>query len=150
MRKTASVLFVAVLAACASGNNNLKTNIAQPDVQFEQVSSQPAVAEHVTGGVPVYFALSVTNNANIPITLKRVNLQSMGSGGYNVPSTSRPFNKSIAPGATETEQFWVGTFADTSVAGVNGAVAIRVIAQFDSSEGAFENTTVHQVQGRIP
>src|ERR1044072_988164 len=115
------ILLTALLAACAS-NNNLKTNIPQPEVLLEQVSSQPAVAEHVTGGLPVYFNLSVTNNANIPITLKRINIQSMGSGGYNVPPTSRPFNVTIAPGATEQEQFWVGTFATQSVAGVNGAV----------------------------
>jgi hypothetical protein len=36
------------------------------------------------------------------------------------------------------------------VAGVNGAVALRVIAQFDSPKGAFETVTVHQVTGRIP
>ena len=83
------------------------------------------------------------------ITLKRVNVQSMGSGGYNIGPTSRPFNVAIAPGATEQVEFTLPSNADPSVAGVNGAVAMRVIAQFDTAQGAFENTTVHQVEGRI-
>jgi hypothetical protein len=56
----------------------------------------------------------------------------------------------IAPGASEQVEFWVPAYADPSVAGVNGAVALRVIAYFDSPEGSFENTTVHQVTGKLP
>jgi len=149
MRKSFLVFAVIGLAACASSNNNLKVNIAQPSVVVEQLSSQPTVAEHVTGGIPIYLGVAVTNNADIPITLKRVNLQSMGTGGYNVPPTSRPFNKVIQPGATEQVEFWVPAYADPSVAGVNGAVALRSIVQFDTSQGSFQNTTVHQVQGII-
>jgi hypothetical protein len=95
--------------------------------------------------------MAVTNHANIPITLKRVNVSSLGSGGYNVPSTSRPFKDGIViqPGATEQVQFWVPANADPSVAGVNGAVALRVIAQYDTAQGAFEHTSVHQVGGRV-
>jgi hypothetical protein len=150
--KKSTVFFLAIfLTACAStASNNAKVNIPDPGIEVEQISSTPAVAEHVTGGVPINLAMAVTNHATIPITLKRVNVQSIGTGGYNVPSTSRPFKDIvIQPGATEQVQFWVGAYADTSVAGVNGAVALRVIAQFDSSLGAFEYSSVHQVQGRI-
>ena len=72
MRKSFLVFAVIALAACASSNNNLKVNIAQPSVVVEQLSSQPTVAEHVTGGIPIYLGVAVTNNADIPITLKRV------------------------------------------------------------------------------
>ena len=152
MRNTAVVLFTALLAAgCGStASNNAKVDIPEPEVQLVQISAQPPVAEHITGGVPIDFGVAITNHATIPITLKRLNVQSMGSGGYNVPPTSRPFNKTIAPDATEQVEFWVGANASPSVAGVNGAVAMRVIAQFDSEKGAFENTSVHQVEGRLP
>src|SRR6185436_18770819 len=98
-------LIAIALAACASSNNNLKVNIPEPTLEVEQVSSTPPVAEHVTGGVPVNFAVAVTNHAEIPITLKRINVMSLGSGGYNVPSNTRPFNIVIAPGSTEQVQF---------------------------------------------
>jgi hypothetical protein len=149
MRKISFSALIVVLAACAS-NKTAKVDIPQPDIVVEQLSSTPAVAEHVTGGVPIYLGIAVTNRADVPITLKRVNIQSMGSGGYNVPSTSRPINKVIPPEGTVQEQFWVAGYADPSVAGVNGAVALRVIAQFDSPKGAFETATVHQVTGRLP
>ena len=150
MRNTAVLLFTALLVAgCGStSTNNAKVNIPQPDVQLVQIGGQPPVAEHITGGVPINFGVAITNHASIPITLKRINVQSMGSGGYNVPPTSRPFDKTIAPEATEQVEFWVGANATQSVAGVNGAVAMRVIAQFDSPQGAFENTSVHQVEGQ--
>jgi len=149
MRKILFSTLIVVLAACAS-SNNAKVDIPQPDITVDQLSSTPAVAEHVTGGVPIYLGMAVTNRADVPITLKRVNIQSMGSGGYNVPSQSRPINKVIPPEGTDQEQFWVSAYADPSVAGVNGAVALRVIAQFDSPKGAFETATVHQVTGRLP
>jgi hypothetical protein len=150
MRKIFFSALIVVLAACASGDKTAKVDIPQPDIAVEQLSSTPAVAEHVTGGVPIYLGVAVTNRANVPITLKRLNIQSMGSGGYNVPSQSRPINKVIPPEGTDQEQFWVSGYADPSVAGVNGAVALRVIAQFDSPKGAFETATVHQVTGRLP
>jgi hypothetical protein len=149
MRNTAVVAFAALFFASCGSVNNAKVKIADPEIHLVQLSAQPQIAEHVTGGIPIDFGVSVTNHANIPITLKRINIQSMGSGGYNVPSSSKPFDKVIAPEATEQMEFWVGAFADVSVAGVNGAVAIRVIAQFDSPQGSFENTTVHQVEGRL-
>jgi len=149
MKKSIVVLMTVLLAAACGSSNNMKGKIADPEVRLFQTSVQTAIAEHVTGGIPVDFALSVTNHAEIPITLKRINIQSMGSGGYNVSPTSRPFNVIIAPGATEQVQFTLPTFATASVAGVNGAVAMRVIAQFDTAQGAFENTTVHQVGGRV-
>jgi len=150
MRKFVVLTAVLILAACASSTNNAKVDIPQPEIVVEQLSSTPAVAEHVTGGVPVNFGIAVTNRADIPVTLKRINISSLGSGGYNVPNNSRPFDKVIQPGATEEVSFWAGANADPSVAGVNGAVALRVIAQFDSAKGAFETSTVHQVQGRLP
>ena len=149
MKKNFLISIAILLAAACGTTNNMKTKIADPEVHLVQTSAQPAIAEHVTGGVPIAFALSVTNHADIPITLKRVNVQSMGSGGYNIGPTSRPFNVAIAPGATEQVEFTLPSNADPSVAGVNGAVAMRVIAQFDTAQGAFENTTVHQVEGRI-
>ena len=150
MRKLVILTAVLFIAACASSNNNAKVDIPQPDIEVQQLSSTPAVAEHVTGGVPVNFGIAVSNKADIPITLKRINISSIGTGGYNVPNNSRPFDKVIQPGTTEQVSFWAGANADPSIAGVNGAVALRVIAQFDSSKGAFETSTVHQVQGRLP
>lgn len=149
MKKTLPILAILVIAGCASQSTNAKVNIADPHVTIEQLSSVPLVAEHVTGGVPVQYRMAITNNAQIPITLKRVNIRSMGEGAYVVQPSSKPYALKIDPGATEMIELWVPTTAVPSVAGANGAVALQLRTEYDSSLGTFQNVTVSQVMGRI-
>jgi hypothetical protein len=146
MRKEMVLLGMMFAAACASQHNNASA-VAEPEIVLEQLSSAPASAEHVTGGIPVQFRLSVTNTAGFPITLKRLDMQSVGAGGYDVSPTSLPFSVVIAPGETVSVDFWVPAYATTSVVGVNGAVAVRLTSQFQSPSGVFRNVSVRQVMG---
>lgn len=147
MRTSVAFLALILIGACASQRNNAPA-VADPEISLEQLSSAPATVEHMTGGIPVQFRLSVTNTAAFPITLRRLDVQSLGSGGYNVSPTSLPFNVVIPPGGTGSVEFWVPAYATTSVAGVNGAVAVRLMSQFDSPSGVFQNVSVRQVMGR--
>jgi hypothetical protein len=149
MKTTVAILSILLLGGCASQMNNTKVDIAQPQVEIQQLSSVPIVAEQVTGGMPVQYRMSVTNAAQVPITLRRVAMRSMGSGAYTVQPTSKPYSLVIAPGATETFDLWVPAYVTTSVAGANGAVALQLRTQYDTSSGSFENVTVSQVMGRI-
>lgn len=148
MRKSLAIVALVLFGACASQRNNA-SDVAEPQVSIDQLSSAPAAAEHVTGGMPVQYRLSVTNAAQFPITLKRVDLQSIGSGAYDVNPTSMPFDVVIQIGATESVDFWVPAYATTSVAGANGAVALRVVTLYDSPSGKFQNVLVRQVLGRV-
>lgn len=148
MRTSMAFLAMMFAAACASQRNNA-TVVAEPEIALQQLSSTPAAAEHETGGMPVQFRLSVANTAAFPITLKRLDLQSVGFGGYEVNPTSLPFNVVIPPGSDVSVDFWVPAIAKTSVAGANGAVAVRLVSQFDSPSGVFQNVAVRQVMGRI-
>ena len=147
MKKLAVSLAVLLVAACAM--NNASGKVPQPDVRLEQTSTVPGAAEYVTGGLPVSFRMDVTNRAAVPITLKRVDVVSVGeAGGYNVPQTSRPFNVVLAPGASDSVTFTVGAqAAGMNVTGANEPVTIRVTSIFDSSEGALQNMVIQQVSG---
>lgn len=147
MRKIIAVLLLPFAYACASQRNNAPS-IAQPEITIEQLTSAPVAAEHMTGGIPVQLRMTVTNKAQFAITLKRVDVVSIGSGGYNVGPTSHPFNATVLPGETTEVEFWVAAYATTSVAGVNGAVALRLTSQFESPSGTFQNVAVRQVMGR--
>jgi hypothetical protein len=149
MKTTVAMLSFLLLGGCASHTNNTKVDVAQPQVEIQQLSSVPLVAEQVTGGMPVQYRMSVTNTAQVPITLKRVDVRSMGSGAYDVPPTSKPYSLVIEPGATEAFDLWIPAYATTSVAGANGAVALQLRTQFDTASGSFQNVTVSQVMGRI-
>jgi hypothetical protein len=149
--KTSAVLFLLIFAGCASmqsdsGLGGAKVDIAKPELLIQQLSSVPVAARHVEGGIPVQYSLRVLNHAGEPITLKQVSIVSMGYGAYNVNQTSRPFKTLVQPNQTEIVQFWVPAYiANASLVGANGPVTLRVVAQFDSPVGQFQEIVVQQV-----
>jgi hypothetical protein len=151
MKKSVAVLAVLVLSACASmqsdsGKGQTHVKVTMPDMQIQQLSTVPSAARHIEGGLPVQYALAVLNHAAGPITLKQVNVVSMGYGAYDVPSTSRPFQALIQPDQTQIVDFWVpANVQSTSLVGANGPVTLRVTAFFDSPDGQFQNVVVQQV-----
>lgn len=143
-----------LMVGCASGKSdsgigNTKVDIPQPTLQLVQLSNVPAAAEYTDATAPVKFELRVRNNAQQAITLKRVLLQSMGVGAYNVSPTSRPFDKKIDPGATEAVQFFIPTQSAPSATGANGPVTIRTTASFDSPDGQFQAIDIGEVAGAV-
>jgi hypothetical protein len=138
---------VLLLAAC-SMNHTAGGKIPDPEVRLDQTSTMPGAAEYVTGGIPVSFRLSVTNRASIPITLKRVEVSSIGeAGGYRV-NDRVPFDLTLAPGASDGVNFTVGAVnTGMNVTGSNEPVTIRVISVYDSSEGALQTVVIRQVSG---
>ncbi|GAC1401995.1 MAG: hypothetical protein NVSMB68_16200 [Thermoanaerobaculia bacterium] len=151
MKSFAAVLSAVILSACASlqsdsGKGSARVNIVEPEMRIQQLSSVPAAAQHIEGGLPVRYALAVHNHAQQPITLKQVSVVSMGYGAYDVPSTSRPFKTLIQPDQIGVVDFWVSShIQQTSLVGANGPVTLRVTAFFDSPDGQFQNIVVQQV-----
>ncbi len=142
MRKAALAAFLLTLTACASSRATVQ--ITKPEMRIVQTSAIPAAARHVSGNIPVSYALRVANRSDETITLKRVTLQSVGAGAYSV-STSLPFDVTIAPAQYQIVEFSAGAVASTSVVGVNGPVSLRVIAHFNSPVGEFDEIVVQQV-----
>ena len=142
------VLSALVLAAC-SMNNTSGSKVPDPEVRLDQTSSMPGAAEYVTGAIPVSFAMEVRNRAAIPITLKRVEITSVGeAGGYQVPPTQRPFNVVIAPGASDKVAFTISAVnVGYNVTGSNEPVTIRVTSVYETAEGTLQNTVIRHVSG---
>jgi len=151
MKKSTLAVALVVLSSCASmksdsGKGSAGVKIPLPDMQIQQLSTVPGAARHIEGGLPIQFALAVQNHAGGPITLKQVNVVSMGYGAYDVPSTSRPFKALIQSDQTQIVDFWVPANIQTaSLVGANGPVTLRVTAFFDSPEGQFQQVVVQQV-----
>jgi hypothetical protein len=147
--KKAAVAFAVLLVVAACSTNTAGSKLPEPEVRLEQTSSVPGAAEYITGGIPVTFSMGVTNRAAVAITLKRVDVTSVGeTGGYVVPQTSRPFNVVIAPGGTDSVGFTVAAVAQgMNVTGANEPVTIRVTSVFDSPEGTLQTIVIRQVSG---
>lgn len=150
MKRFAVAVFLA-LSACASmksdsGLGATKVDIAKPELLIRQISSVPAAARQIEGGLPVRYSLRVLNRSGEPITLKQVAVVSMGYGAYDVPATSRPFKTVIQPEQSQVVDFWVtANIQNVSLVGANGPVTLRVTAYFDSPVGQFQEIVVQQV-----
>jgi hypothetical protein len=144
-RLAVPIAAVLLLASCAS-STNAKSPVPQPDIRIVQLSGVPLAARHVKGSVSVQYGVSIRNNAQQPITLKQITALSLGEGAYTLPSTSRPFDVTIAPAQLRDVQFFAPAVANDTISGTNGPVTLRLTLQFDSPLGAFQTIAVKQVQ----
>ena len=153
MRTFAAVSLSFLLIACATtqspstdDSGAAKVDLSKPTIEVEQISSVGAAARNVTGGLPVQYRITVTNNSEQPITLTNVSLQSLGGGAYEVPPTSNGFKVAIAPKETGKTTMWVAAnIPYASVAGANGPVTLRATLHFDSPKGKFQEVEVVNV-----
>lgn len=156
MRNRLLVSAVVILfSACSSsqsgsGRGNATAELLKPEIQLQQLNSVASAARHITGMIPIHLALRVANTSGSPITLKRVQVQSVGFGAYRISEgagnvAAKPFEKIIQPNHYEVVDFWVSAVAEDTTLGVNGPVTIRCIAQFDSPVGQFQQMVVQQV-----
>jgi hypothetical protein len=147
--RTLILASLAVLTfACASGGNDTDANLTRPEVQIAQINGLPAAARHISGGVSINYAVRVRNRADQPITLKRVSVQSMNEGAYNVAPTSRPFDVKINAEQFQDVEFWVSAQTGRSLVGANGPVTLRVTCEFDSPAGRFQEIVIRTVNQR--
>lgn len=144
MRRLIAVSAV-LLAVSACSSSDPKLRLPKPEIQIIQTSSVPMAAKDVQGAISVRFGVRVGNRANERITLKRVTVQSIGEGAYNMGPTSAPFDVAIEPGAKEDVQFWAAGQTGLSVVGANGPVTVRVTCEFDSVGAGVFQSIVTQV-----
>ena len=138
------------ITGCSSASGTGLPNMPEPDVLIAQTSAVASAARHETGATPVQLLVQITNNAAQPITLKRVQAQSIGSGAYTITegmsaTSAHPFDLLIPPTATRTVSFWVAAIANDTIIGANGPVTLRMITNFDSPAGKFRKIIVQQV-----
>lgn len=130
----------------ATSSNSDVSGLVKPELQLVQLNTISGAAEHMTGGFSVHYELRVANHADEPITLKRVEVQSMGAGAYTIAPYNSSTEKRIEPNAQESVDFWApATIPRDTIAGVNGPVTIRFTAYFDSARGGFRRVEVQQV-----
>lgn len=143
-----AVLVLLVSVSCSSTSTPDTPGVqakVRPEIEIAQISSVPAAARHVTGGVPVQYALRVGNRSAEPIRLVSVSLVSIGSGAYNV-SGSSSFKTSIQPDQEETVEFWMPAYvSNPTIIGANGPVTLRATVHFEGPGGKFQEVVVRQV-----
>src|ERR1700747_2867450 len=99
MKRSLPLLLV-VVAACATSPKSTKptVNIPDPGIGIEQVVG-PRELGYPYGPIEVKYNFAVQNNASIPMTLTRIEIQGEGvaGGSYSLRRYSYPFHQEIPP-----------------------------------------------------
>jgi hypothetical protein len=142
MHRRVSLLFLVALLpllalACASGSNGRPAGIAAPEINAD-LSGTVFFGSGNTA--PANIDVEVTNVANVPITLRRVEIDSPGMGTYGLQRSSRIVREIIAPG--ETRRVTVFATAVTTVRNPSEPLTIRAITEFESGKDRWREISI--------
>src|SRR6266576_50211 len=106
MRNCIALSVLMIAAACATGNqlSQAAAHIPKPEITIigrTDLTNVPTVAS----GVEVHYEFRIVNQAAVPITLRRIDMDSLGGGGISIQSKNRQFNTVIQPGQTQSVDF---------------------------------------------
>jgi hypothetical protein len=141
------LFFAFCLFGCASSSPQQKTApLTEPEIRISQISNLAEAAAHMSGNISVQYQVEIANTSKVPITIKRIDVISIGEGAYTLRPSSYPFDAALKPGETTALQFWASAvIGDPTIIGANGPVSLRVTTQYDTPDGRAQSVVVQQV-----
>jgi hypothetical protein len=124
-----------LIIGCSSSPK--RGGLIRPEIDIEQVVG-PGDVGYPRGVIEVQFAMRISNRSEQPVTLRRIEIQSVGGGGYTLRHETQVFNKTVEPNHFETVKFWVRALSQGDTPAANEPVTIRGVAQFDSPGGQMQ------------
>jgi hypothetical protein len=103
------------------------------DFTIEQTETPPAMPG--TRRVQGRFDLTLTNRSAVPVTVRRISMQSAGDGPVQVSQARRNFNRVIAPGATEKFALYAFMEPQNTRLGPDAPVVTRTTVTLVSETG---------------
>ena len=141
------LLLSIVFAACASSKSSKpQAKIPEPGIGLEQVVG-PRELGYPYGQIEVKFNFAVQNNARIPITLTRVDLQPAGvaGGAYTLRRDFYNFKQEIPPNSVGFVTFWAKAMGWGRGQRENEPVTVRGVAYFDTPEGNTQTVFIKEL-----
>ncbi|HEX3579780.1 MAG TPA: hypothetical protein VHY33_14550 [Thermoanaerobaculia bacterium] len=148
MRTTIAFSLLLIAAACSSGNqvSQNAAHIPLPEITIigrTDLTNVPTVAS----SIEAHFEFRIVNQADVPITLRRIDLDSLGGGGIGIQARNRPFNIDIAPHSVQSADFMTTAFInDPNSFGGRSPVQIRAVLLFNSPQGSLSKVVQQQVR----
>ncbi len=146
--RNAIVLLLVIASGCTTGNSISQTaaHIPSPEITIAgrtDLTNVPTVAS----GIEAHFEFRIVNQAEVPITLRRINIESLGGGGIVIESKNRKYETVIQPHTAQTVDLMTTAFInDPSGFSSRSPVQIRATALFDSPEGSLQKVVQQQVR----
>jgi hypothetical protein len=133
MRRALVVGLLFVLSACGTTRN---ANVLPPEVAIRQTFG-PADQGATEGPIRVEFELAIANQSSEELRLKRIEIESLGTGAYVLRRETIYLNEVVEPVGQKAVRFWARGFAraGTYRAGIGEPVTVRAIAHFETDMG---------------
>ena len=127
MRVTiAAAVLSLILGACASSTDSTGPNLT---LHLEQASGLPDMF-YFRGPISLQYRLTSS-----PLTLRRLDLRSLGTGAYSIRTGSTPITQTIAPNGTTTIPLSAWGYAAGGYLRSEEPVTIRGVAYFETADG---------------
>jgi hypothetical protein len=142
MRVAWTLTALLIVAGCATNS----TSGPEPEINIYQISRVPYGTQHDIAPISTQFVVQVKNTLPEPLTVRRVEVQSIGGGAYTLPSYSQAFNQTIEPGATNRVSLWAPAVVTLNTTlGANGPVTLRLAVEFEAGGKKFQKIEVQNV-----
>ena len=130
MRWSLSILLLLTMA-CGSTRSARPAGIPQPDIDARLMNPL-----FFGSGNEAHAAIEVAiqNRATVPITVRRIELDSPGMGQYTLLRSIRDFRETVAAGETKTMTTFATAIAQTTRRPTE-PLMLRVLVEFQSAEG---------------
>ncbi len=134
MKSMVSALTLAILLfACASSNQSSGPNVS---LQLEPVNA-PRDVFYFAGPVNLQYRLTINNPTNQPLTLSRLDLETIGPGAYSLRTSATPMNLKVGPNGTSSYLISVWGRTRGGYLAASEPVTIHGTAYFRGSSGSF-------------
>jgi hypothetical protein len=131
------LLVLTILALSVLSCSQNKVNLLRPDVAIGQVPIPQFLLER-SGPISVTYQMQITNPSGEPMTLRRLDLQTVGSSPYVLRRLPLLFNKVVPPNETVVVTFDAWGYARGGRVGASEPVTVRGIAYFETPEGTLQ------------
>lgn len=140
MHRFLALLSSIALAACAGST----ARGPQPELMFVQISG-PLEQSYPAGDIEVQYGMQIENRGQGGITLRRIEVESVGAGGaYRLLRASYYFNTTVPSQTAGEVTFWAKAIAlgDSMSDDARAPITVRGTAFFESPEGSFRKVFV--------
>ena len=144
----ASAACVAVIACGTSGKSGGaaggQAGTASTETSLVQLVG-PNQLNWDAGTIEMKYALQITNNAPDAITLRQIQIQTVGvEGPYFVPQSSYYFREPVIAGSTRNVEFFAKAVSagDRYRIDAQSPVSVRIVAFFEAPQGNFRETFI--------
>ena len=132
----------ALLSSCATSQSS--ANLIQPDIQLIQTMGPPGLA-YMRGPISLQYVVRITNKSSETITLRSLQLSTVGSGAYSLRTGTSPIRRQIAAGETAEIPISAWGYTAGGFLGSTVPVSIRGIARFDTPEGPMQKLFLEEL-----